>query len=156
MSSITITACIETKGSSEICSISADQTAAGLLLQLMGEEGGDYDICYMGNTVSSNTTLSSLGIMDGEEVEVVIGKKMSAKLFLQNEGFQVSGAAFIQAVESNTIRLVQKFIDAGIDVDYAGDDDRTALLIASISGNSDILEILLQNGADVNRATRLH
>eukprot|EP01060_Flectonema_neradi_P017719 TRINITY_DN24560_c0_g1_i1.p1 TRINITY_DN24560_c0_g1~~TRINITY_DN24560_c0_g1_i1.p1 ORF type:complete len:172 (+),score=43.93 TRINITY_DN24560_c0_g1_i1:51-518(+) len=154
--SISITVRIELKGASEVCAISADQTAGQLLEQVLGEDGQDYEVLYAGNPVGANTTLSGLGIMDGEEVEVVIGKRMSAKLYLKQEGFEVTGAEFIQAVESGKISYVQKFIDAGIPVDFVGEHNLTALLVASINGNAEILEILLQNGADVSQYHKLN
>ena len=61
--------------------------------------------------------------------------------------------AFIDAADNGDIGIVRKLIKRGINVDtvYQG---RTALFEAAVEGNADVLQLLLQEGADPNTGDR--
>ncbi len=56
----------------------------------------------------------------------------------------------IDAVENNDIRLVQKLLDSGVDINIISNDGDTALNYASVNGNLEIVRLLLKNRADPN------
>ena len=60
---------------------------------------------------------------------------------------------FLQAIENGDVPKVREFISAGVDINAEDDNGDTALLTASWSGNKEIVELLLANGADVNYET---
>ena len=60
---------------------------------------------------------------------------------------------FLQAIENGDVPKVREFISAGVDINAEDDDGETALLTSSWSGNKEIVELLLANGADVNYET---
>ncbi len=60
---------------------------------------------------------------------------------------------FFAAIENGDVPKVREFISAGVDINVEDDDGNTALLTASWSGNKEIVELLLANGADVNYET---
>jgi ankyrin repeat protein len=60
---------------------------------------------------------------------------------------------FLQAIENGDVRKVREFISADVDINAEDDDGDTALLIACWRGNKEIVELLLENGADVNYET---
>eukprot|EP00019_Armaparvus_languidus_P000094 CAMPEP_0168600186 /NCGR_PEP_ID=MMETSP0420-20121227/12612_1 /TAXON_ID=498008 /ORGANISM="Pessonella sp." /LENGTH=275 /DNA_ID=CAMNT_0008638185 /DNA_START=29 /DNA_END=853 /DNA_ORIENTATION=+ len=70
--------------------------------------------------------------------------------------------AFFEAAAMGQATLVQEFIDAGIDVDLRDfDREDTALHLACAKGQKEVIELLVENGADVNvqnnrGATPLH
>ena len=47
--------------------------------------------------------------------------------------------------------MVQLLLSNGVSVDQTDRDGRTALRAASWGGHEDVVELLLQNGADVNK-----
>ena len=73
---------------------------------------------------------------------------VSVGYFLIN--FQ-SGAALVDAVASGNLESVNGLIEEGHDVDAFGKDDWTPLTTAVENDDSDMVRLLLQNGADPNR-----
>lgn len=56
----------------------------------------------------------------------------------------------ISEAECGNASAVQEIIDTGIDVNLQNEVGTTALLDAAISGKKEVVELLLENGADVN------
>jgi hypothetical protein len=57
---------------------------------------------------------------------------------------------FLTAVDKHDIEKVQKLIGEGIDVNAANAKGATALMVAALNGQLDIVRLLLRNGANVN------
>ena len=60
---------------------------------------------------------------------------------------------FFEAIENDDAPKVRELISAGVDINAEYDDGDTALLIACWRGNKEIVELLIENGADVNYET---
>lgn len=58
--------------------------------------------------------------------------------------------AFTEAARWGVRKLVDKFLDEGIDVNWQTDDGVNALMLASFAGEHQIVKTLLEHGADVN------
>jgi ankyrin repeat protein len=61
-----------------------------------------------------------------------------------------NNAKFLKAVTEGNIKLVQKFLEDGIDVDTRNEGNRTALVIAAGRGNLEMTRLLIKSNADVN------
>jgi hypothetical protein len=66
----------------------------------------------------------------------------------------VSGAALRRAAELGDLPKLRKLFDLGVDVNARDADDRSALLLAVLKGQSDVVKLLLTHGANVNAADR--
>ena len=66
----------------------------------------------------------------------------------------VAGAAFRRAAEQGDIPKLRSLFDLGVDVNSRDADDRSALLLAVLKGQSDVVKLLLTYGANVNAADR--
>lgn len=49
---------------------------------------------------------------------------------------------------------IKELLDSGTDVNFRDIDDRTALHVAACQGSSDVVKVLLENGAQVNPQDR--
>lgn len=49
---------------------------------------------------------------------------------------------------------VKELLDSGIDVNFRDIDDRTALHVAACQGLTDVVSLLLERGADIDRKDR--
>jgi hypothetical protein len=64
---------------------------------------------------------------------------------------EMTEASFLTFVAKGDLKTVQLFLDAGMKVDALNpDDDRTALMIAIDKDQTDIANLLISKGADVN------
>lgn len=69
---------------------------------------------------------------------------------MDNEAFQEATPLF-RAIETSDTASVRKLLQTGADPNECyGEDEDTALLVASIKGNAEIVALLLAAGADVN------
>jgi ankyrin repeat protein len=57
----------------------------------------------------------------------------------------------LQATESGDVDAIRKLIGTGVDVDAADEWGVTALMVAASKGNSEIAQLLIEQGANVNR-----
>ena len=62
----------------------------------------------------------------------------------------------LHAARQGHIASIRALLDGGADVDHAGADNTTALLIATINGQFDAALMLLERGADPNTASSLN
>lgn len=62
-------------------------------------------------------------------------------------------AAFLAAVKKGHAAAVERFLQAGVDVNLRADDDYTPLMRSARDGRDQAVEILLAAGADVNAAS---
>lgn len=60
------------------------------------------------------------------------------------------GGAFLRAVESGDVALVQLFVDCGVDINRKSADGMTPLMVACRAGNFEIVKILNVPGIDIN------
>ena len=58
--------------------------------------------------------------------------------------------ALVQAVEAGNIEAVKQHIAAGVNVNAKVGNESTALNFAAYNGHKEIVELLINNGADVN------
>ncbi len=58
----------------------------------------------------------------------------------------------IQKKEPDT-KIINKLIKKGADINCADSKRHTPLIIASIKGNTEVVKILINSGADVNKST---
>lgn len=65
-----------------------------------------------------------------------------------------SEAALRRAAERGDIPKLQALFDRGVDVNVPDADDRSALLLAVLNGQTKVVELLLTHGANVNAADR--
>lgn len=63
-----------------------------------------------------------------------------------------SRSAFFEAVDKHNLKEVKRFLKEGMQVDACYRDNVTALHRACSAGHLDIVEFLLEKGADVNKA----
>jgi len=69
---------------------------------------------------------------------------------------QGAGEQLINAVRDGDKAEVQRFLDEGADIEFTyGFSNQTALMLAASEGHTDIVQMLLDTGADVN-PTNLH
>jgi len=66
----------------------------------------------------------------------------------------VSQAVLRRAAERGEIPKLQAMLELGVDVNARDADDRSALLLGVLNGRSDVVELLLAHGANVNAADR--
>jgi len=62
-----------------------------------------------------------------------------------------SGSTLVDAVASGNLESVDRLIEEGHDVDAFGKDDWTPLTTAVENNNTEMVRLLLQNGADPNK-----
>src|ERR1041385_8631897 len=75
----------------------------------------------------------------------------AAKRFLKLRGYDFNEKSFFAAVTANDVVAVNGFIAAGIDLNVRSENNNeTALIYAASHGQPEIVDVLLQNGADVN------
>jgi len=60
------------------------------------------------------------------------------------------GDELLQAAKDGDLAEVEKLLELGVGVDFQGSIGRTALMEASYSGYTEIVELLIDAGADVN------
>lgn len=76
------------------------------------------------------------------------------KIFILIVGFSAvnlincSGQDLINAIKANNLETVSKLINSGIDINFAGINNETALIAATDLGNFEIVKELLNNGAN--------
>ncbi|MGE5113325.1 MAG: ankyrin repeat domain-containing protein [Acidobacteriaceae bacterium] len=58
--------------------------------------------------------------------------------------------AFVEAILSGSVADVERFVLAGADINQAGDDGFSPLMLTINSGNVELFSLLIQHGADVN------
>jgi len=61
-----------------------------------------------------------------------------------------------KTVNFGTVKDLQKLLNAGMDIEQTDHMDRTALQIASALGKKEMVEMLLERGANVNSIVRFH
>lgn len=60
------------------------------------------------------------------------------------------------ALRRGSTESLMKLFDSGIDIDQTDYEGRTALMISAAQGKSDVVDILLGRGANVNRVYMYH
>jgi len=65
-----------------------------------------------------------------------------------------SDEEFINAIADLDLSEVEDLIERGANVNSLGNNGATALMAASYSGNTEILSLLIRNGANINGSTR--
>ena len=73
---------------------------------------------------------------------------------LDQKGIALTVENFLNAVRENNKKLVELFINDGIDIDNKDKYGITALMLAAEKGYIDIVNFLISNGADVNIQTK--
>jgi len=63
------------------------------------------------------------------------------------------GAQLRTATEKGDINVVRLLIYRGVNIDFADEEDVTAVQLACCKGHYAIAELLIQNGADINRSS---
>jgi ankyrin repeat protein len=75
----------------------------------------------------------------------------AAKRFLKLRGYEFNDKSFFAAVASNDIAAVNGFLSAGTDPNVRSENNNeTALIYAASHGQPELIDVMLQNGADVN------
>ena len=75
----------------------------------------------------------------------------AAKRFLKLRGYEFNDKSFFAAVASNDTAAVNGFLAAGTDPNVRSENNNeTALIYAASHGQPELVDVLLQNGADVN------
>ena len=80
----------------------------------------------------------------------LVKKILDSQRIEQNE----LNAAFLAAVKKGHATVIERFIQAGVDVNLRADDDYTPLMRSARDGRDQAVEILLAAGADVKRLLR--
>jgi len=62
----------------------------------------------------------------------------------------MSGEALLNACRTGNLDEAKRLLDAGVDVNCKGFDERTPLHLACQNGHVHVAELLLSKGADVN------
>jgi len=73
----------------------------------------------------------------------------NVKLFNKTTDFYIT--PLIYAITLNHIDCVRTLIDIGVDINKPDELKNTPLHIACLDGNYEIIELLLQNNADINK-----
>ena len=91
-------------------------------------------------------------VNDEKLVEFLKEKGANEWVISQNEAVEL-GKKLVEAVDVNVKSEVERLIDEGADVNVRSYDDKgwTALMIAVRNRNTEMVELLLQNGADVGQ-----
>lgn len=66
------------------------------------------------------------------------------------DGLEFSQKAFASALESGNRKVVERFLDAGVNIDVPNDDGWTPLMVAAFNGREDVALLLIQRGAAIN------
>src|ERR1044071_10012908 len=79
----------------------------------------------------------------------------AAKRFLKLRGYDFNEKSFFAAVTANDVVAVNGFLAAGIDANARSENNNeTALIYPASHGQPEMVEAMLQNGADVNEIGR--
>jgi len=65
-------------------------------------------------------------------------------------GSKPADDAFFDAVERGNVKSVERMLKKGVDINAKNESGRTAIHIAVISGNTDMLKLILSRNPDVN------
>lgn len=73
---------------------------------------------------------------------------------LKNKGIAFNADSFVQQAKKGNLEDVKLFLNAGMDVNINDKYGVTALIFASEGGHTDMVKLLLKNGADVPRKVK--
>ena len=65
------------------------------------------------------------------------------------EGEEIDGVRLMYLANEGDLGGIRELLDSGINVNFRDIDDRTALHIAACQGQTDVVSLLLQRGANV-------
>ena len=83
-------------------------------------------------------------------VKTDIIKTGSANIKNKKSAKVIESANIFEAVKNKDLKAVQKFIANGADINFKEDRGDTVLMLASATGQIDIVKYLVENGADIN------
>lgn len=84
------------------------------------------------------------------EVTAALGAMIFLGAALPSVSCAADGDDLVEAAERGRLRQVVKLLERGTDVDYRDENGWTALMHASFSGETEVVRVLLDAGADVN------
>ncbi|MGO9201563.1 MAG: ankyrin repeat domain-containing protein [Limisphaerales bacterium] len=114
------------------------------------------------STTKTQTASASAWIRSGFKLVPVLGLALflagcgsspeSARQGLAKLGKDFTPASFIECVANGDKEAVRLFMAAGIDVNGTAGDGLTALMVAAMKGNTELVKTLLDRGANPNAA----
>ncbi|XWS18559.1 hypothetical protein CRYUN_Cryun32bG0055700 [Craigia yunnanensis] len=72
----------------------------------------------------------------------------------KEEGEEIDGVRLMYLANEGDLDGIRELLDSGINVNFRDIDDRTALHIATCQGQTDVVSLLLQRGADLESKDR--
>ena len=111
----------------------------------------DFDLVPYGRPPLS-TDDAIFELCDGDRLELVATPKAMAVQRLSVAGRPVSTEGLVEAVADGDITACEDLLAAGIDVNGTDADGWTPLYYATLLGKSEVADILLLNGAEIDRA----
>lgn len=78
------------------------------------------------------------------------GEEGEAREELERFGVEYSGASFLESAENGDITTIKLLLKAGMDPDVTGEHEATALMVAARNGKVDVLNLLIEAGAEVD------
>eukprot|EP00128_Syssomonas_multiformis_P007905 Colp12_sorted_trinity150504_noHs@18014 len=128
-------------------------------LHLAAAEGHTEIVAYL---ISAGANVNVIDRFGGTPLsDALKGRHSEVAALLRSKGARISvrpqdaGAAMCQAAAVGDARLVQFLLDtAGVDINSADYDFRTALHLAAATGQEEVVQLLLARGADVHAQDR--
>lgn len=112
--------------------------------------GADVHACLCGKSM-----LSWAKAMEDEEVSLFLEKKGAKEFQIPSDEVLFLNKRLIEAIKGKEeIEVIQNLIKKGADFEYKNKlDGKTALLVAVNSGRTDVVKMLLDEGADIEAYT---
>ncbi|MFK7953267.1 MAG: ankyrin repeat domain-containing protein [Ekhidna sp.] len=99
-----------------------------------------YSVCFI--TLFNSFSQVSLGVLEKDDLQAFIANE---------QAYTTNQEAFFQSVKSNAEKITKHLLSKKIDVNEYNEVGSTALITAVTNGNLALVDLLIENGADVNK-----